>query len=92
MAPMDIFTHITKIIFYAKQSFEELTPERLDETYRWANYNLVQWPKMKALIHKELQGFLCVVCKRKTNFSQLILYEKIPDLVWFHYSCNLLFI
>jgi hypothetical protein len=27
---MNIFTHITKLIFYAKQSFGELTPLRLD--------------------------------------------------------------
>jgi len=31
MALMYIFTHITKLILYSKQSFGELTPERLDE-------------------------------------------------------------
>ncbi len=35
MTLMNIFTHVTKLIFYAKQSFGELTPERLDENSKF---------------------------------------------------------
>ena len=31
MTFMDIFTHISKLLFYSKQSFGELTPKRLEE-------------------------------------------------------------
>ena len=40
MTLMNIFTHITKLIFYAKQSFGELTPREIRTNAIWSLFGL----------------------------------------------------